>query len=627
MMAAAVLAAGIIFPDWAAFTPEKARVEIPALLAEAEKGVGAVEESASAGFDALCRRLNDAVRPLWDAWGMVGHLSSVMNSDEWRKVKEELQPRLVEFSLRVGQSRKIYDAARKLLAGGSLDSDPMRRRIVEKMVQGAEKSGVALEGAKKDRFNGINQRLAKLGMEFSDSVLDATKAFKFEKDGKIYTIDDANYPETMKHCPDREVRERLLRARATRAVDNAPRIAEMLSLRAELASLLGYGSYAELSLSSKCAPSVSAVMEMIDELDGATEKIAAEEDAELGENLKPWDRAYAAERLRERKYSYSEEELKKFFEFEDVLAGLFRIAGFLFDIEIVELKGASRPSVWHDDVRFFEVREKGAAIAHFYIDPYVRPGLKRGGAWMNEFRNRRTAADGGKVLPLALLALNQPVPDADGKCFLPFREVETLFHEFGHALQCMLTRVEEEDAAGINLVEWDAVEVASQFMENWCLDDRTGIKVPHELKRKVLAAKNFRAASACRRQLAFGKVDMMLHSRPCGDPDALKREIFVHFGFDMIPEDAFLCSFTHIFAGGYAAGYYGYKWAEVMSADCYGAFEEAGLADDAAVRSVGAKYRETVLALGGSMSAYDVFRKFRGRKPGIDALLRQQGLK
>jgi oligopeptidase A len=283
--------------------------------------------------------------------------------------------------------------------------------------------------------------------------------------------------------------------------------------------------------------------------------------------------------------------------------------------------------VWHDDVRFFEVREKGAAIAHFYIDPYVRPGLKRGGAWMNEFRNRRIAEDGEKVLPLALLALNQPVPDSDGKCFLPFNEVETLFHEFGHALQCMLTRIEEEDAAGINLVEWDAVEVASQFMENWCLDDRTGIKVPEELKRKVLAAKNFRAASACRRQLAFGKVDMMLHSRPCSDPDALKREIFNHFGFAMIPEDAFLCSFTHIFAGGYAAGYYGYKWAEVMSADCYGAFEEAGIADNEAVRKTGAKYRETVLALGGSMSAYDVFRKFRGRKPQIDALLRQQGLK
>ena len=234
--------------------------------------------------------------------------------------------------------------------------------------------------------------------------------------------------------------------------------------------------------------------------------------------------------------------------------------------------------------------------------------------------------------PLAVIVTNFPKKDENGKCCLPFREVETLFHEFGHALQCMLTRIGEEDAAGINLVEWDAVEVASQFMENWCLDDRTGISVPADLKARLRAAKNFRAATACRRQLAFAKLDLTLHSAAIGGnrqpltADEMKGEIFAHFGLPTIPEDRFLCAFTHIFAGGYAAGYYGYKWAEVMSADCFGAFEEAGLSDDEAIRRLGAKYRETVLALGGSKSALEVFRDFRGRDPEISALLRQQDL-
>ena len=243
---------------------------------------------------------------------------------------------------------------------------------------------------------------------------------------------------------------------------------------------------------------------------------------------------------------------------------------------------------------------------------------------MNEFGNR---CDRLGRKPLAVVVTNFPAPGEDGVSHLPFREVETLFHEFGHALQCMLTRVGEEGAAGISLVEWDAVEVSSQFMENWCMDDRTGIEIPSELKKKVRAAKNFRAATACRRQMAFAKTDLDLHvGAPPSDPGAVKRENFGHFGLQMIPEDRFLCAFTHIFAGGYAAGYYGYKWAEVMSADCYGAFEEAGLGDDDAMRRVGAAYRETVLALGGSRSALDVFRAFRGRDPEISALLRQQGL-
>ena len=632
------------FPDWTGFTPEFAAAELPRLLGESEKAVAAIEAAELKTYEDFVWTLDDATRELWHCWGAVAHMLGVMNSEAWRKVEEAWQPKVVAFSLRVGQSKRLYEIAKGLLGSfrvelGSNRDNATRRRILEKMVQSAELAGVGLEGAKKERFNEIQMKLAKLGADFHNTVIDATAAFKLEKDGKAFAIDDANYPETMKHCADREVREKLYRARVTRAPENGPRIDEILKLRQEAAEILGFPNYAGQSLATKCAPSVAAVMKMIDDLDVATVAKARQDESDLlssiqtieqssNQTIPPWDLAYAAERLREKKYAYSEEELKKHFELEDVVKGLFRMVKFLFDVDVEEVD--EKPSVWHEDVRFFRVVEKGETIAHFYFDPFVRPGLKSGGAWMNEFRNRSVKSKSEveqRTLPLAVVVTNFLMPDGNGKCYLPFREVETLFHEFGHALQCMLTRVDEEDAAGINLVEWDAVEVASQFMENWCLDDRTGILVPAELKAKVRAAKNFRAATACRRQLAFAKLDLTLHcSTSTSDFDLVKNEVFDHFNLPMIAEDRFLCAFTHIFAGGYAAGYYGYKWAEVMSADCYGAFEEAGLADDAAVRRTGTRYRETVLALGGSKSALEVFREFRGRNPEIGALLRQQDL-
>ena len=642
------------FPDWEGFTPEFAAAELPRLLEEAEKKVAEIEtlrsdeDVASPAYEEFVWALDDATRGLWQCWGMVAHELGVMNSEAWRKVEEEWQPKIVAFGLRVSQSKKLYETAKSILNADSLNGDlsisesgeSVKRRILRKMVQGAELAGVGLEGAKKARFNEIQMKLAKLGADFHNAVIDATAAFKYEKDGKTYTIDDGNYPETMKHCADREVREKLYRARVARAPENEPRIAEILKFRQEEAEILGFRNYAEKSLATKCAPGVAAVMKMIDDLDAATVVKSKQDETDLfasaqtldnstTQTLEPWDLAYEAERLREKKYAYSEDELKKHFELEDVVKGLFRMVKFLFGVDVEEV--AEKPSVWHEDVRFFAVKEEGETIAHFYFDPFVRSGLKSGGAWMNEFRNRRDRelgiGDRGVVTPLAVIVTNFPERDGDGKCYLPFREVETLFHEFGHALQCMLTRIGEEDAAGINLVEWDAVEVASQFMENWCLDDRTGISVPAELKAKVRAAKNFRAATACRRQLAFAKLDLTLHCSTFNlQPSTLKTEVFTHFGLPVIPEDRFLCAFTHIFAGGYAAGYYGYKWAEVMSADCFGAFEEAGLGDDEAMKRLGARYRDTVLALGGSMSALDVFREFRGRNPEISALLRQQDL-
>ena len=619
------------FPDWGKFTPEFASAELTRLLESSEAAVREVETGEDASYEGFVWRLDDATRDLWRTWGCVAHMLSVMNSDAWRKVEESFQPKLVEFSLRVSQSPALYERAKSARATLG-DGDPTRARILDKTIQAAELAGVGLKGEAKARFNEIQARLARLAADFSNAVIDATAAFKYEKDGKTYAIDDASYQETMKQCADREVRERLCRARSTRAPENAERIAETLKLRRESAAILGFANYADLSLATKCAPSVAAVEKMVDDLDAATaspaarerEELAGMQPAENGE-VQPWDVAYLAERLREKKYSYSEEELKRHFEFADVLKGLFRMVDFLFGVQVEELTGDDKPSTWHEDVRFFAVRDGGRDVAHFYLDPYVRTGLKNGGAWMNEFGNR---IDRLGRKPLALMVLNLKAPDENGKTFMPMREVETLFHEFGHALQCMLTRVSEEDAAGISLVEWDAVEVASQFMENWCLDDRTGIKLPAELKEKVKASKNFRAATACRRQLALAKTDLSLHvADEVADANEVKRATFVHFDMPFLPEDLFLCGFTHIFSGGYAAGYYGYKWSEVMSADCYGAFEEAGLEDDAKMKDLGSKYRDTVLALGGSVNALDVFRKFRGRDPGIDALLRQQGLK
>ena len=619
------------FPRWDLITPSFARSELDRLLVESERAVAAVEADDTADYEKFVWALDDATRELWQTWGYVMHLLGVMNSQEWRDVQEDYQGKMVEFTLRVSQSEPIYSRAKAVRAAMGDGADKVRLRIVDKMIESAELAGVGLSGAKRERFNEIQAELAKLGADFSNAVIDATAAFKYEKDGKTYTIDDAAYTEAMRECPDREVRERLLRARSTRAPENAARIKESLALRRESAALLGFGSYADLSVASKCAPSVAAVFKMIDELDAATVAPAAAEERELAavpgaptDGVMPWDVKFLSERLREAKYSYSEDELKRHFELEDVLDGLFRMTKFLFGVDVVEVTGGDKPSTWHPDVRFFTVRDGGEDVAHFYFDPYVRLGQKRGGAWMNEFRNRN---DRLGATPLSLMVLNIKAPDADGKTYMPMREVETLFHEFGHNLQCLLTRVGEEDAAGINLVEWDAVEVASQFMENWCLDNRTGIALPEDLKAKVKAARNFRAATDCRRQLALAKTDLLLHgAAEVPDPNELKKTVFAHFGTPIVPEDLFLCGFTHIFAGAYSAGYYSYKWSEVMSADCYGAFEEAGLDDDDAVRRVGRAYRDTILAKGGGENALAVFRSFRGRDPEIAALLRQQGL-
>jgi oligopeptidase A len=655
------------FPDFGAMNPVAAREAFPLLLEDAKSKLDAIEKSALPDWDKFIIPLREAVHPLWRAWGFMGHLLSVSNSEEWRKVQEEFQQEIVIVSLRVGQSVKFYETIKAIAT-----EDPCRQRILENMLRSAEHSGVALSGEEKEEFNDIQTRLVKLNMDFRNNVLDATKAFeeivtdesllaglseqlksmiKTDNAWRL-TIEDAVYVPFMKHSSVRALREKLYRARSTRASsgdkDNTAIIDEILSLRKRLANLLGYQTYAELSLASKSAPSVEDVEKMINDLAEASADIAEKENEELylfkkeisgdDEKLMPWDIAYWSERMREKNYAYSEEELSQYFDFNCVLAGMFGVAKKLFGIEIEECSDIA--STWHKDVRIYRVKnEEGNEIAYFYLDPYSRPETKSGGAWMNDFRSRELSKDGNVIKPIAVICCNQSLPDENSRALMRHSEVETLFHEFGHALQHLLTTVDEPAASGINLIEWDAVEIASQFMENWCTDKatlktfarhvETGEEIPSELVEKVRDARNYRAANACMRQLSFAETDMRLHTagNEGKTPNEIKEEVFEKFTpGSCVPEDRFLNAFSHIFAGGYAAGYYGYKWSEVMSADIFGAFEEAGVENDEAMAKTGRRYRDTVLALGGSVPPMKVFEMFRGRSPRVDALLRQTGL-
>lgn len=462
----------------------------------------------------------------------------------------------------------------------------------------------------------------------------------------------------MQYSTRRDLREKLYKAYISRAssgeLDNAPLLERILQLRQEKAQLLGFSNFAELSLASKMAPNVEAVEALLEELRRASfdaavkdleelKSFAAAKGAEESSDLKHWDISFWSERQREEKFAFSAEELRPYFPLPQVLNGLFSLVNRLFGVSITAADGQA--PVWHEDVLYFQIAdETGEAIAYFYLDPYSRPAEKRGGAWMDDCMGRAKITDNGITTtrkPVAYLVCNQ-TPPVDGKpSLMTFREVETLFHEFGHGLQHMLTKVDYQGAAGINNVEWDAVELPSQFMENWCYHRETllgmakhyetGEPLPEHYYQKLLAARNYMSGSAMLQQLHFSCVDLELHYRyqPGGDEsvtDVRNRIAKNTTVLPPLPEDAFLCAFGHIFAGGYAAGYYSYKWAEVLSADAFSAFEEAGLDNEQALTITGKRFRETVLALGGSKHPMEVFKSFRGREPSTDPLLRHSGL-
>jgi oligopeptidase A len=680
-------------PPFEQIRPEHVVPAITQLLAEAGDRLSHIESNIVPTWSGLVEPLEQLGDRISWSWGIVHHLLGVKNSAELRQAQESMQPQVVTFLMRLGQSQPIYNGYRALREGrewATLDS--AQRRIIDAAIREAELAGVGLQGEAKERFNAIQLELADLATKFSNNVLDATKAYTLtltqsdEVDGLppsllgmaaqaaraagheaatpeagpwVITLDSPSYLPFMQHSRRRPLREQLHRAFITRAAsgdtDNQPLIDRILTRRREQAQLLGYGSYAELSLASKMAPDVAAVEALLESLrqssfDAAKADLedlrafACEQGAAEADDLRPWDVAFWSERMREETYALNAEALRPYFPLEQVLDGLFALAKRIFGIVITAADGEA--PVWHPDVRYFQVADEqtGGAIAAFYLDPYSRPAEKRGGAWMDVCINRGQELHDGIPevrLPVAYLTCNQ-TPPVDGKpSLMTFQEVTTLFHEFGHGLQHMLTRVDYSGAAGINNVEWDAVELPSQFMENWCYDRatllslakhyETGEPLPEHYYQKLLAVRNFMSGSAMVRQLHFSLLDIELHHRyqpGTGETpnDVRNRLAQTTTVMPPLPEDAFLCAFGHIFAGGYAAGYYSYKWAEVLSADAFSAFEEAGLEDEGAIAQTGRRFRDTVLALGGSQHPMEVFKAFRGREPETQPLLRHNGL-
>jgi len=676
-------------PRFEAITPASVREAVPALLEEARTAFEALEASVEPTWESLFDRRRAILEPLGHAWGIAGHLMGVRNSDELRAAYEELQPSVVAFFTALGQSEAIYRALDGLRNGDAWAGlDATRQRLVEKELADMRLSGIGLEGAERERFNAIQQELAELATGFSNAVLDSRKAFALvltdaeDVEGLPETLlhmtaasaaanghegatpeagpwrITLDYPVSgpfLQHCRKADLREKVYRAMVSVAsegdVDNRGRIESILALRKERAGLLGFTSHAEISVSTKMAEKVEAVDRLTEDLRAAAYPQAETEHAELvayarersGDaelELCNWDAPFWSERLREERYDLSDEELRPYFPFPKVLDGLFGVTQRLFGVTVRAADG--EVEVWHPDVRFFRIHgADGAEIANFYLDPYSRPEDKRGGAWMNDLMGRERKEDGSLQVPTAVLVCNQTPPAGDRPSLMSHREVETLFHEFGHGLQHMLTTVEVPEAAGINSVEWDAVELPSQFMENWTYHEATvmafaahyesGEPLPRELFDKLVAAKNYRSGTAMLRQLYFGALDMELHHRfqpGAGESvgDVKQRVVDRMSVVAPLPEDRFECSFAHIFAGGYSAGYYSYKWAEVLSADAFGAFEEAGLGDEAALAETGTRFRDTVLAQGGSRHPMEVFRDFRGREPSTEALLRHTGL-
>ena len=696
MTSTSALLQGSGLPRFEAITPELVRSDIPVLISTLEQDFSALESSLSQAMEKgdplhwqavmpSLQRIGERLR--W-SWGVVSHLNGVCNSPELRDAHASQLGDVVRLGNRLGQSAVLYQALSQLRDAPQQPLDETRRRILTSELLSMDQRGVGLSGEEQQAFNRTSERLAELSTAFSNHVLDATQQWTLKLTDKaqvsglpqralealaaaareagdgeasaaegpwLLGLDMPRYLPFLTHAEDRGLRETIYRAHVSRAssgeLDNSDLIEEILRLRIEQARRLGYTHWAERSLASKMADDVNAVEALLEELRVAAYPAAEIEIADLkdcaarhgaaeADALAPWDLPFWSERLRKERFDLDQEALRPWFPLPQVLEGLFSLCERLFDVEIQAADGEA--PIWHSDVRYFRVqRRNGPAIAAFYLDPFSRPASKRGGAWMDDCLGRSIGSDGRQVLPVAYLICNQTPPVGETPSLMSFEEVETLFHEFGHGLQHMLTTVDEPEAAGINNVEWDAVELPSQFMENWCLDRatlmgmarhwQTGEPLPEEEFNKLQRNRTFNAGLATLRQVHFALTDLRLHSRWSPElgltPDQMRREVARSTTvIEPIPEDQFLCAFGYIFSGGYSAGYYSYKWAEVLSADAFAAFEEAGLDDEEQVRATGARFRDTVLSLGGSRAPADVFSAFRGRPASSEALIRHSGL-
>lgn len=665
-------------PHFSEIRPEHVKPAVEELLAA---GRAQVEQLLAAHdsytWDNLIAPMEAMDDRISRAWSPVSHLNAVLNSDALRKVYNDCLPLLSAYGTDMGQHEGLYRAYRQIADGDEFQRlDTAQRKVIENALRDFRLSGIELPQQQRDRYKEIMQQLSELASKYSDNVLDATNAWHRQVtdesqlaglpesaralasqtaqqrglEGWVFTLEFPSYYPVMTYSENRELRKELYTAYVTRAsafgptgglYNNDGNMERILALRHEAARLLGFENYAERSLATKMAQSTDQVMTFLNDLAQRTHAAGAKElqevhDYALGQgldNLQAWDIPYYSEQLRQQKYSISQEELKPWFPESRVLAGLFAIVERLYGLTVAQVEGVD---TWHPDVRFFRIRDgNGTVRGEFYLDLYARQH-KRGGAWMDECISRRRTESGVQT-PVAYLTCNFSPPIGKQPALFNHDEVITLFHEFGHGLHHMLTRVDYAGVSGISGVAWDAVELPSQFMENWCWErealdlisghHRTGEKLPDELYQRMHKARNFQSAMQMLRQLEFALFDFRMHR----DYDE-KRGAQVHETLEAVrreiavvrpPEfNRFENSFTHIFGGGYAAGYYSYKWAEVLSADAFAAFEESGIFN----RETGERFLHSVLEQGGSREPMELFVEFRGREPSIDALLRHSGL-
>ncbi|MDH5632504.1 MAG: M3 family metallopeptidase [Gammaproteobacteria bacterium] len=664
-------------PPFAAIRPEHVEPALDQVLMENRAAItGLVADDAATGWDRFVAIMESLDERLHRVWSPVSHLNSVMDSEALRDVYERCLPKISEYATEIAQNPKLYERYRLLADSDEFAQlDVAQRQLVNNVLREFRLNGAELEGADKARFAEIKKRLALLSNQFSRNVLDATHGWHLDiineaelaglpesalalarqtaeragVQGWRFTLDAPSYLGLVEYADSRDLREQVYTAFSTRASDqgpnagqwdNAPLIDEILQLRHEMAGLLGFANYAELSLARKMADTVSEVSDFLYDLSGRSRDVALKDRQMLEQfarqqgldgPLQAWDIPYYGEKLRQQQYALSQEQLRPYFPLPKVLDGMFDLIGRLYGMRV---EARNDVETWHDDVRFFQIYDAdNQARGAFYLDCYARPH-KRGGAWMDDCITRKRSGDHVQQ-PVAYLVCNFSPPVGSQPSLLTHDEVTTLFHEFGHGLHHMLTQVDYVSVAGINGVEWDAVELPSQFMENWCwqrdvVDSisghyQAGDRLPAELFDKLYAARNFQSAMQLARQLEFSIFDLRLHAEygqwpsPQALLDSVRQEVAVveppHF-------NRFQNGFSHIFGGGYAAGYYSYKWAEVLSADAFGKFEENGLFDQATGRA----FLEEILERGGSQPAMELFVAFRGRKPSIDALLRHSGL-
>ncbi|WP_168399733.1 M3 family metallopeptidase [Acinetobacter indicus] len=635
------------------------------------KELTAVPESVQAQLQVL-EHVDTLENNMSEVWGVLSHLNAVMNNAETREVYQALLPSLSEYYTELGQHTALYQTYQHVHDAPVFNDLPEAQQSAIKLaLRDFKLSGVALEGEAKKRYAEISARLSQLSSDFSNHVLDATQAYfkplneddlaglpqssiellkqygqQRELDQPVATLDFPSYLAIMTYAEKRALREELYKAYTTRAsdqsdnqdFDNTPVMEEILTLRHEMASLLGFNNFAELSLASKMAPSVEAVDQFLRELAEHARAPAEKEIAELKAiasedgitELQPWDSTYYSEKLKVQQFNLSQEALKPYFPTPKVIQGLFSIVNRLYGIQVIEREAP----VWHSDARYFELQDQGQVIGGFYFDLYARQG-KRGGAWMSGFRSRMQQSQGLQQ-PICYMVCNFTPPVGDQPALLTHDEVLTLFHEFGHGLHHMLTEVDNIAVAGTHGVAWDAVELPSQFMEFWAWDKEsldvlsqhidTQATLPDDLLQALLNARFFQSGMQTLRQLEFALFDLNIH---CMTPALTASQIQdvlneIRYKYAVVPTtdyNRFQHSFSHIFAGGYAAGYYSYKWAEVLASDAFDRFENEGVFNT----DTGKQFRQFILAVGGKDSALDAFINFRGREPKIDALLRHQG--